>query len=703
MKTKTGVCRPCCEVCTLNTDDFEDGTIDPILWPTIEGTPVETGGIVQIQSDDHEYLIQGLDVKPDDISVKASIKVRFTKDFDGAGDFYRQGHVFDVLWDWRGTNEFMSVRLVHNAIGEVFISIVNAIDESNIALFKIAPPEDRNNWFEISFCIFKEPCYGYGYGDYGYGYGEGGWCIWVNANGHEMTASIPEPENLITGFGAAINPTAGGENNLYEVDDWKLSKISPSCKCVKSLPCLFLFEDFSGEDTTDLSPLFVEEEGDWQRTSERLNPPTFGTLAYGGNTPSIRLEGVKNVIDFSLEGAAGTIWLKLGRSKIGSEEKFVAVKFTCTGETAATVQLFNESGDISGVETLPPLAFSWFGTYVLQLCIDKDSISGGIIFDQFSRRVISIPIDPPTGLGAAITVSSMGADAWIDNYEISRLLPNCPPCALESCTACFENRTPGSVEIRLMNLSGDYAKLNGLYVLPYVSCASPMGTTGTAGSGNPIEHCSAIGHISSPFSANYIPSCEYRQSEFVSPNDGPAANYRKSLQPPGFIFGGAGSTYVPPEQWEGFVCTYLEEPPPNVDNIEISVMLVAIRAAFISSDESHVVDGKQRRRVAVRLYFQSVVTRSSYSTGGTPNGFCTDEMTAVEYFLEVGDETTHPDGVYCLDYDNVHIPFKCWEGCTFETFGHFVNCPPIEDTAVGNCDGWESLASGVNVLLSSGL
>jgi hypothetical protein len=245
MKTRMGVCRPCCENCTVGTDNYNDGVINS-KWTTITGTPVESSGVITIQSDDNEYMVWEDDplLEPGVTGISVELDIQFNKapDHPTIPTGYGQGHGFDIVWDWQGEGEFMTAKLVFTggiADPKLRIVVNNQIDGSGeIATLELDLPvsEFVDNPVHVKICIYRDDEYSYGYGY------DSGWKIYLNANSKQRIFPIPEPENLRAGFGANLTIVSPGTfDNPYSVDNWKLNKINENCKCYVNTPTVCCF------------------------------------------------------------------------------------------------------------------------------------------------------------------------------------------------------------------------------------------------------------------------------------------------------------------------------------------------------------------------------------------------------------------------------------------------------------------------------
>jgi hypothetical protein len=684
----TGPACECEDECLVGEDSFAiDGPLNP-KWTDVIGDPVQSGGVVTIESDDDEYMVWEDDAKllegVTGISIDITFKFNKAPDHPTIADAYGQGHGFDIVWDWRGENEFMTAKIVFAggvANPRVYLRLQNLIDESGqfgeLALDPDLLPDDLTT---AKICIYED--FGYGYG-YGYGYGESqGWKLYARIGNREKLFDIPEPLNLRSGFGSALNVIAPGTaNNPYQIYDWRLGKISEACSCLPPQPCEAKVETFDPPDSSTIED-WEEEVGDWETVSGRLIPPSTGKLNFTGNTPSVLLEGVRLKTDFNFGGAAGTVRIKIQ----AGDNEYVALEVISVAATDGTAQLIDQAGDIETVEDVS--FFNWSNVITLSIC-QKENQLVGVVSSGSTKYVAHIPNN---WTGIALETIGVGSGAWFDNLEITRLLPNCPPCTpAQECTACEDNIAPGSLEIGLQGLTGAFARLNGIWILPYKGC----GVAGhiTYATGVSVDGCQ--NGIASPF--RWFHECRWRVGD-QSMSEMPAANYGRNLT---YELGGGGFNVPQPEEWPGLVCvydevTYMEGGNSVTDAYFIT--LAGIRAAIIANDIFHAPSENQPRRLMVRLTFNTM--RKRRNSGVAASCFAQGGVTVVEYFKELGDIDALPE-IKCLKIDS-DVPFYCWESAIQQPpNGGPIILTDIED-AIGFCTGWASLQTA-EVTMGAGL
>lgn len=651
MKTKMGASRCCCVNCTTGTDDFEDGTLNP-KWVDIVGTPVEAGGVLTIQSDDGEYVVWEddplLEVGTTGISVEFDVRFDKEPDHPTTTDAYGQGHGFDMIWDWRGEDEFMALKLVFNgslANPTLRLVVNNEIDGSgSLGTLELNPDFLPTDWVHVKACIFRDDdYYGYGYG-YGY-YGEGPWRIYIRAEDREAIFSIPEPENLRTGLGAKIVVSGlGTADNPYEADNWKLSKINANCKCEVPQPCEAMFRDFGTPDTSDL-PEWEEESGLWEVIDEELVPPTDGRLIWKGSVPSIIQEGVKWEWDVNFAGASGVLRLQVNIT----DADYVYMEVTCIDENEATIQLFDSDGnELSILESIT--GFSWNDWHIIALCQDEESLVG----TANGTVQVDASFTSMSGLNLAIEVEGMSPDARLDNAVIQRLLPNCEKCqATESCGACAGNIAPKTLKVRFAGITGDYAKLNGLYFLKYVNC------------GGSYEYHSCVGG-ESPQIDN--PPCGMTT---VRPGGGFAGS-------PGAVY---SKIFPPPTSLTDFVVLHYST------NIFGDYLITAVSSIFaVIVNNTGGVGGGRRLIVNIGL-----IRYSNNPALGSPF-ICVKHEHKLDYKVELEELS-----IDCMNIRNAQLDFACEEFCDAAN-----NCTDFSDPFYTLATGFASLKT-LKPLVSTGL
>jgi hypothetical protein len=255
--------------------------------------------------------------------------------------------------------------------------------------------------------------------------------------------------------------------------------------CCDTLDCSLFSDDFNRANTSSLGADYSEASGDWEITSNKLNPPADGVLKVTLSTPAspngVKIKATMNSV--------GTGEMSLIVDYVDASN-YHYVSVVATGATAGTMQIWKmEAGSPTALTTADAIpSFSWNTDYTLEVCWEEDRI--GAAFTQGVNTLEQGAVT--TGHGGNFTglrTASANTSARFDDLFVTSLEEGCERCG-EACTECEHDSFQVDIEDVTDALCADCANVNNSYIVrripPDADCAWGFGE---------LEICTGLDHI----------------------------------------------------------------------------------------------------------------------------------------------------------------------------------------------------------------
>lgn len=206
----------------------------------------------------------------------------------------------------------------------------------------------------------------------------------------------------------------------------------PNCGCEPPLVCELFTDDFNRADTSSLGADYSEASGDWEITSNRLNPPASGILKVTLSTPvspnGVKIAAVCNFI--------GTGEMSLCVDYVDTNN-YTYATVVSTGATTAKMRIWQVVGGtptaLTTDDTIP--SFSWTTDFTLEVCWDGQSV--GALYTQGANTLSQGAVigTPNGGNFTALRTASVNTSARFDDLAVTSLQEGCERCGAV-CTQC---------------------------------------------------------------------------------------------------------------------------------------------------------------------------------------------------------------------------------------------------------------------------
>jgi hypothetical protein len=226
--------------------------------------------------------------------------------------------------------------------------------------------------------------------------------------------------------------------------------------------CTLFADSFDRANTTTLSD-YTETVGDWQVTSNRLDPPANGLLKVNLSTP-VSPDGVRVSVVFNFGGATGEMSVMVDYVDASN---YHYAEVICTGSTSATLQIVQVTGgvptDLTTATSIP--SFSWSADRTLTVCWDGEYIAATIGTIAAPTLTDAATTTGNGGNFTGLRCLSVGTSARFDDLNVSSMAEGCQQCS--ECDAC----SPDLVEVQV-DLAGfadgtcTCSLVNGTHFLP---------------------------------------------------------------------------------------------------------------------------------------------------------------------------------------------------------------------------------------------
>ena len=206
----------------------------------------------------------------------------------------------------------------------------------------------------------------------------------------------------------------------------------PTCGCQPAVVCELFSDDFNRANTSSLGADYSEASGDWEITSNRLNPPASGILKVTLSTPvspdGVKISAVCNFI--------GTGEMSLCVDYVDTNN-YTYATVVSTGATTAKMRIWQVVGGtptaLTTDDTIP--SFSWTTDFTLEVCWDGQSV--GAFYTQGANTLSQgAVIETPNGGNfTALRTASVNTSARFDDLAVTSLAEGCERCG-DVCTEC---------------------------------------------------------------------------------------------------------------------------------------------------------------------------------------------------------------------------------------------------------------------------